>query len=217
MFSFNDDNGCGDAPAGFTSGESCYCRRLPGVTVVLDAASSIQPSALPGQMTGILYLLRHAKAGWAAAGMRDFDRPLDERGRVEAEATGRAMRKAGYLPGRTICSNALRARETLESVAGQTDTGRVVFLDALYSEDATGYLDLIRQHSVDGSLLVVGHNPMTEDIAMALAPAGGDKALTLLHSGFPTCGLAVIRFEAGLATAALGKGYLEAFLTPAEG
>ncbi|RUX92559.1 histidine phosphatase family protein, partial [Mesorhizobium sp. M7A.F.Ca.CA.004.04.1.1] len=35
-----------------------------------------------------LYLLRHAKAGWALPGMRDFDRPLDASGRSDAEMMG---------------------------------------------------------------------------------------------------------------------------------
>ncbi len=33
-----------------------------------------------------LFLLRHAKAGWALPGVRDFDRPLDASGIADAEA-----------------------------------------------------------------------------------------------------------------------------------
>ena len=87
-----------------------------------------------------LYLLRHAKAGWALPGMRDFDRPLDASGRADAETMGAAMRSRGYVPDLTLCSNARRAKETLEGLAGQTDTGKVLFFDTLYSEDAAGYL-----------------------------------------------------------------------------
>ncbi|RVB55078.1 histidine phosphatase family protein, partial [Mesorhizobium sp. M7A.F.Ca.CA.004.06.1.1] len=61
-----------------------------------------------------LYLLRHAKAGWALPGMRDFDRPLDASGRSDAEMMGAAMRSRLYVPDRTLCSNAKRAKETLE-------------------------------------------------------------------------------------------------------
>ena len=60
--------------------------------------------------------------------------------------TGTAMRGRGYVPDITLCSNAKRARETLEGIAGQTDTGRVLFLDRLYSEDAAGYLSLIHEN-----------------------------------------------------------------------
>ena len=51
------------------------------------------------------------------------------------------MRASGYVPDITLCSNAARARETLEGVAGHADTGRVLFFDTLYSDDAAGYLD----------------------------------------------------------------------------
>ena len=163
-----------------------------------------------------LYLLRHAKAGWALPGVRDFDRPLDATGIADAEATGRAMRANGYVPELTLCSNALRARETLQGIAGHADTGRVVFTDDLYSADAAGYLEKIRENGRHSSVLVIGHNPMIEDLAMAVTGDGDESAMHTLQTGFPTSGLAVISFEGDLSTAQLGQGYLEAFLTPAD-
>jgi len=163
-----------------------------------------------------LYLLRHAKAGWALPGMRDFDRPLDDGGKADAEAVGIAMRACGYVPDLTLCSNATRARQTLEGIAGHADTGRVLFFDTLYMEDAAGYLDIIRNHGDKGSVLVIGHNPMMEDLATAVAGDGDDEAQAAMVGGMPTSGLAVIRFDDSLSVAAPGKGYLEAFFTPAD-
>lgn len=163
-----------------------------------------------------LYLLRHAKAGWALPGMRDFDRPLDGTGIDDSEATGIAMRSHDYVPEITLCSNARRARQTLEGVAGHADTGRVVFLDRLYSEDAAGYLKIVQENGRHASALVIGHNPMMEDLTMALAGSGTADALATLSLGFPTSGLAVICFDGELTQAAPGRGYLEAFLTPAD-
>jgi phosphohistidine phosphatase len=162
-----------------------------------------------------LFLLRHAKAGWALPGVRDFDRPLDASGRADAEAAGAEMRSRGYVPDITLCSNALRARETLEGIAGQADTGRVVFSDKLYSEDAAGYLALIHENAKSGSVLVIGHNPMMEDLATAISGDGDPSARATLISGFPTSGLAVIAFPGSLKHASPGNGYLEAFHTPA--
>ena len=163
-----------------------------------------------------LYLLRHAKAGWALPGVRDFDRPLDASGIADAEMMGTAMRARNYIPDITLCSNAKRARQTLEGIAGHTDTGRVLFFDKLYSEDAAGYLSLIRENGNSGSVLVIGHNPMTEDLAVAISGDGEQSARATLNSGFPTSGLAVIRFPGSLKEAAPGNGYLEAFVTPAD-
>jgi phosphohistidine phosphatase len=161
-----------------------------------------------------LFLLRHAKAGWALPGVRDFDRPLETSGRADAEATGAEMRSRGYVPDITLCSNALRARETLEGVAGQADTGRVIFSDKLYSDDAAGYLTLIHQNADSGSVLVIGHNPMTEDLATAISGDGDPSAYATLGFGFPTSALAVISFPGSLKKAAPGNGYLEAFYIP---
>jgi phosphohistidine phosphatase len=148
--------------------------------------------------------------------MRDFDRPLDASGIADAEAMGVAMRAGGFVPDLTLCSNARRARETLEGIAGHADTGRVLFSDALYSEDAAGYLSIIRGHGAVGALLVIGHNPMMEDLAMAVSGTGDENARATLNFGFPTSGLAVVRFEGSLADAAPGRGYLESFLIAAD-
>src|SRR5262245_47015244 len=83
-----------------------------------------------------LYLLRHAKAGWAQPGMRDFDRPLEPLGRTDADSIGAAMRANAYIPDLVLCSTAKRARETLDWVAHHIGNGRVVFSDSLCSTDA---------------------------------------------------------------------------------
>jgi len=162
-----------------------------------------------------LFLLRHAKAGWAAPGMCDFDRPLDASGESDAQVAGIAMRAGGYFPELVICSSARRARQTLDGVARNLEAGRVIFTEGLYSTDAAGYVDIIREAPEAGSLLLIGHNPMTEDVAIALSGDGEEAARSAMVAGFPTSALAVIRFPGPFAEAAPGKGYLEAFLTPA--
>ena len=161
-----------------------------------------------------LLLLRHAKAGWALPGMRDFDRALDETGLAEAEEIGRLMAANGFVPDITLCSGALRARQTLAGIATHTDTGKVTFTDTLYLTDATGYLDLVRDQKSAASLLIIGHNPMMEDLAFAVAADGDEKARDTLNGGFSTAGLAVISFAGTLAEAEPGKGRLDAFIVP---
>lgn len=163
-----------------------------------------------------LFLLRHAKAGWAEPGMRDFDRPLDATGRADAECIGETMSASKLKPDLIVCSSARRARETLDGVAPHLAGVKTVFTDGLYSTDAAGYLDVIHAHGDARSILIIGHNPMMEDVAFALYEDGDQQAKDALLSGFPTSGLAVIRFPNGLANAAPGKGYLEAFYSPTE-
>lgn len=148
--------------------------------------------------------------------MRDFDRPLEPIGRADADTTGAAMYNNGLIPDLVLCSTARRARETLDGVTRHLGERRILFSDQLYSTDAAGYLDIIRTAEPATSILVVGHNPMMEDLAFALAGDGDDQAKAAIQSGFPTSGLAILRFDGALADAAPGKAYLETFLSPSD-
>jgi phosphohistidine phosphatase len=161
-----------------------------------------------------LYLLRHAKAKWAEPGSRDYDRALELTGKADADGIAASMLLAGHMPGRVLCSGAKRARETWEVASRHLPVTDVRYMDELYSADATGYLDIIRNAGGDGSAMVVGHNPMMEDLAMALSRGGETEALAAVAGGFPTCGLAVIRFSTPLSGIAPEDGYLEEFVAP---
>ncbi|MCR4268913.1 histidine phosphatase family protein [Nitratireductor sp. ZSWI3] len=163
-----------------------------------------------------LFLLRHAKAGWAAPGMTDFDRGLTASGIADARILGRRMRETGLVPDQVLCSPARRARETCDHVLSSfSQPGpEPFFVDELYNSDATHYVDAIRAAAPARSLLIVGHNPMMEDLAYALPAGGDDRAMRLAAAGFPTCGLAVIRFERALSDLMPGSGHLDDFLRP---
>src|SRR5690606_17656991 len=119
-------------------------------------------------MANRLLLMRHAKAQWPSPGASDFDRPLTEIGIGEARSMGEMMQAAGLRPDRVLCSGARRCRETWQELSFLFDVAEVEYDDTLYACDAAGYLDLVRLHGTDGTLLLIGHNPMTEELAMAL-------------------------------------------------
>ena len=163
---------------------------------------------------GWLYLLRHAKARWAEPGSRDYDRALELSGKADAEQIASAMRLAGHVPDRVLCSGAARARQTWEAASRHLPVSDIRYIDGLYSSDATGYLEIIRDAGGNGSVMVVGHNPMMEDLALALSRDGDGDALAAVAHGFPTAGLAVIRFSTPLEAIAPEDGYLEEFFAP---
>jgi phosphohistidine phosphatase len=142
-----------------------------------------------------IFLVRHAHAAWALPGMRDFDRPLDERGREEAARLAATMSVNGFEPDLVYCSNARRCAETLDIVQTRNN-GRlkVEYSDALYAASHDAYLDLIGSVHDEAiqSIMIIGHNPMLEDTAQALLqndPATFEAALGL---GFPTAGLLIL-------------------------
>jgi phosphohistidine phosphatase len=59
-----------------------------------------------------LYLLRHAKSSWKDASLRDFDRPLKERGKEAAVVVGQRLAAEKLKHPLVLCSPAVRTRET---------------------------------------------------------------------------------------------------------
>lgn len=149
--------------------------------------------------------------------MRDFDRELEPEGFDDALAMGALMKARGLVPDRVICSTAKRAVETLEALDRVLHLQDVATYDPnLYATDAPGYLEIAAATDFDGDVMLVGHNPMLEDAALALSRDGNTEAIEALHMGFRTSGLAVIRFEGPTSVITDETGHLEAYLTPAD-
>jgi phosphohistidine phosphatase len=162
-------------------------------------------------------LFRHGKAAWAQPGTRDFDRKLDDRGVDDCQRMGKLMRDRDLVPDRVICSSAVRAMETLDALNETLHLNDVVKYDQnLYATDAPGYLEIAAAENFDGDVMLVGHNPMLEDAALALARDGDEDAIDNLQMGFRTGGLAIVRFEGSTSTFPDAAGYLEHYLTPAD-
>jgi phosphohistidine phosphatase len=164
-----------------------------------------------------VYLLRHAKAAWPFPGQKDFDRTLDTDGIEAARILGQELRRAGLKPEIVVCSAAIRAQQTLEYL----DLEPPFVLEQsekLFSGGPDAYLMAIRmaglEHENASSIMLVGHNPMMEELAIALAGRGKPPSHPNFESGFPTAGLAVIQFDGPLAEIRPGTGTLQAFFSP---
>ena len=146
-----------------------------------------------------LLLLRHAKSDWGDPSLSDFDRPLAKRGRKAAPRMGRIMAEAGWQPDLVFCSAACRAHQTWKRVAKEIDdTAELRLLRGLYLASPVQILRQVRR-APDGTacLLVIGHNPGLERLALRLAGAGSSaEPLARLAAKFPTAALA--RFEVDL-------------------
>jgi len=164
-----------------------------------------------------LLLMRHAKSDWSDGSLADVDRPLNGRGKRAATAMGRYMRQEALSPDLILCSAAQRTRETLARLLPSLPRQTTIrTLSSLYVDSETDYIGHIR-HYGDGSatLMVIGHNPATEDTAMELTGTAASGSLQELQHKFPSGALAVMDFEmedwAGLLPE---TGYLERFIIP---
>lgn len=166
------------------------------------------------QMSRLL-LLRHAKAVWARPGMKDFDRPLDPEGKAELDRLSRIMKPMGLSPDLVVLSGSRRTRETalgiIDRLGIEVDT---IVDDAIYSGGPADYMQAIRKHGDTATLMLVGHNPSIEDLALALCGDGNKDSLLKLRAGFPTAAIANITCPAPLSELERGSAYLESFILP---
>lgn len=165
-----------------------------------------------------LWLLRHAKSSWDDAGLPDRLRPLAPRGVRAAGAVARHLRTTAVAPDLVLCSPARRAVQTWEGVAPGVPAGTPVVIDeAIYHAGGDELLDRL-QHvpSQTGSVLVVGHNPGLQDLAVALAGAGDPPLRERLATKFPTGGLATLDVPSDWHDMVRGAATLAAYVVPRE-
>jgi phosphohistidine phosphatase len=164
-----------------------------------------------------LLLLRHAKSSWDDPSLKDFDRPLAPRGRTAAPRMGAYIAQQGLAPELILCSPAVRARQTLDLVRPHlAGNPTVVYEDALYLAAASLMLARLRKiEGKVGSVMMVGHDPGMQGLALELSGSGDADILSALTGKFPTAALAVIRFKQhAWSRIAPGKGRIEQFITP---
>jgi len=140
-----------------------------------------------------LYLLRHAKSSWDDPELRDHDRPLAPRGRKAAKSMADYMKANGYRPALILCSSATRARQTMDLAAGWLKHDAAVEIDAgIYDTGAPGELvEIISRAPPEAeSVLVIGHNPVMQELALVLLAEG--EPVAPIRRKLPTAALVVL-------------------------
>ncbi|MBV9884713.1 MAG: histidine phosphatase family protein [Sphingomonadaceae bacterium] len=161
-----------------------------------------------------LTLLRHAKSGWDDPSLSDFQRPLNARGRGAARAMGREMRALGLAFDRVVASPAARVTETIDGLGESYGPLAPVYDESVYLASLDTLLDLVRAtDDAHATLLIVGHNPGMERLALLLSRGGPLHDEIALK--YPTGALAEIAFPvAHWREVGESKGVLARFLRP---
>ncbi|MDO7854672.1 SixA phosphatase family protein [Hymenobacter convexus] len=135
-----------------------------------------------------LYLLRHAKSSWSFDELSDQERPLNDRGRDDAPAMGKALAKRRICPDLVVSSPAVRAMSTAVLVARemQYPHDKITVEPGIYGADVDGLLAVIRElPDAAASVLLVGHNPTITETANELSPTSFNEmptaAVVCLH------------------------------------
>jgi phosphohistidine phosphatase len=161
-----------------------------------------------------LFLLRHAKSSWSDPELVDHDRPLAPRGRRALKLIAEHLGREGVTPALVLCSSARRTRETLERIAPALGEGIPVQIEReLYAASEQRLLERLRAVEDDvESLMLIGHNPGVEQLALSLAGSG--QNLAGIRRKYPTGALATLEFSGRWGDLQPGRAELTDFVTP---
>jgi phosphohistidine phosphatase len=161
-----------------------------------------------------LYLLRHAKSSWDDPTPADHDRPLAPRGRRAAKVMAKHLGRKGISPELVLCSPSTRTRQTMKRLAPGLGTNADVQIEPeLYAAAARDLLDVLQRVPDEvKSVMLIGHNPGIQDLAMSLASAGSE--IPRLRSKFPTAALATLELNGTWRELVPGSAELVSFVTP---
>jgi phosphohistidine phosphatase len=113
-----------------------------------------------------LLLLRHAKSSRDDPALRDFDRPLNDRGKDDAKRMGFFLRRQNIAVDIIVSSPAKRARRTTEIFLNAVKMPNTATFDQrIYEAGPTQLLLVVSEiqgaHKV---ALLIGHNPGFEEL-----------------------------------------------------
>lgn len=137
-----------------------------------------------------LFLIRHAKSDWGNPGLKDFDRPLNERGNKNAPFMGKLLKKERIYPDFIISSPAKRAITTARKIAKEIDypKNKIVEEPKIYEANVKTLLQIVNSiEDENETVFLFGHNPGFTDFLNYLTEAN--------IPNIPTCGIAQIEFE----------------------
>ncbi len=164
----------------------------------------------------ILTLLRHAKSSWDGSAATDFDRRLSKRGHKAARTIGRELKAQGLGFDAAIASPAARVVETVEGLSdGYGSAIQPVFDPRVYLGSVATLMAVVQEADDSAErLLIIGHNPGLEALAMLLTRDNGGLREEMAAK-YPTATVAEIRLPVDhWRDAAAGSGELARFIRP---
>ncbi len=135
-----------------------------------------------------LYLVRHAKSSWKDFSIKDFDRPLNKRGKNDAPIMAKLIAKMGVSPDIILSSPAKRAKCTAEYFSEELGK-KLHFEESIYEASPSQLFALIKEVFKDhDKVMVVGHNPSLTALSNKLLC---DQKI----ENIPTTGIIALDFE----------------------
>lgn len=135
-----------------------------------------------------LFLIRHAKSSWGNPGLRDFDRPLNDRGLHDAPQMAKLLAEEGVTPDLLVTSPAKRALTTALFFANTFNIPNesVQKEPNIYEAHPQEILRIISSLPEEAkTVLLFGHNPTFTEVANVFMDND-------FIENVPTCGIVKI-------------------------
>ncbi|GAA3977185.1 phosphohistidine phosphatase SixA [Pedobacter ginsengiterrae] len=134
-----------------------------------------------------LLLVRHGKSDWGNLGLKDFDRPLNKRGKENAPEMAERLINRGFKFDLMVSSPAKRAKSTAKYFAEAYNVDDIKFEEAIYEANSRTLLKVVSDFEDSADVVIMfGHNPGFTDLANELSDAD--------IYNIPTAGMVLISF-----------------------
>ncbi len=136
-----------------------------------------------------LYLIRHAKSSWKENALKDFDRPLNKRGKRDAPFMAKLLHEKHIRPDLLLTSAAVRTMETARIFAEEMQCNSFIVQveKKLYEAGAKRIVEVLKSLPNNAEkVFLFGHNPGLTELANLLTDS--------YVYNIPTTGIYAMRF-----------------------
>ncbi|MFE4969772.1 SixA phosphatase family protein [Streptomyces sp. NPDC056660] len=164
-----------------------------------------------------IVFFRHAKADWPE--VTDHERPLADRGRMDAATAGRKLADSGIAFDLALCSTSVRTRETWKlAVHELAHRPKTVYEERVYDASPGELIAVLNEVPDDAQdVILIGHNPSVHGVTEILAGNAEGEARDRMNSrGFPAAAFAVMTFEGSWKSLEPGAATLVDYWAPSD-
>ncbi|RNL56618.1 SixA phosphatase family protein [Pedobacter jejuensis] len=134
-----------------------------------------------------LLLVRHGKSDWGNIDLKDFDRPLNKRGKENAPEMAERLLTKGFKFDLMVSSPAKRAKSTAKFFAEAFKIDEIHYEESIYEANSSTLLKVVNGlDDAADTVIMFGHNPGFTDLANDLSDAD--------IYNIPTAGMVLISF-----------------------
>jgi len=134
-----------------------------------------------------LYINRHAKSSWSDGNLRDFDRPLNNRGKRDAPFMAQVFFEKESRADLILSSPAKRAVSTAKFFAEKLNSAHIELHENIYEASVQDLSSIVNEiEDKYSSAIMFGHNPGFSYLVQHFT----DDFISM-----PTCAIAKIEFD----------------------